>query len=67
MYIDGNLVETARLPTATNLRRFTPFWKYQLPKGKHNVEIKILNPVDYANIEINYVVIYDDKPNNVEF
>jgi len=67
MYVDGNLVETAKLPTATNLCRFTPFWKYQLPKGKHNVKIKILNPVDYAQIEIKYVVIYDDKPNRVDF
>jgi hypothetical protein len=67
MYVDGNLVEKAKLPTATNLRRFTPFWKYQLPKGKHNVEIKILNPVDYANIEIKYVVIYDDTPYKVDF
>lgn len=67
MYIDGELIETEKLPTATNQRRFTPFWKYKLPKGKHKVIIKILNPVDYAQIETKYVVIYDDKPYKVDF
>ncbi len=62
MFIDGELIEAAKLYTATNNRRFTPFWRYQLPKGHHKVSIKILNPVDYADIELRYVVIYDDKP-----
>jgi hypothetical protein len=67
MYIDGEKVESAKLYTATNKRRFTPFWRYQLPKGKHNVSIKILNPVEYANIEIRYAIIYDDKPYTVSY
>lgn len=67
MYIDGVLVEKAKLPTATNQRRFTPFWRYQLPKGKHEVQIKILNPVDYAQIQTLYAVIYDDEPFEVTF
>lgn len=67
MYIDGELVETAKLPTAANQRRFTPFWRYKLPKGKHKVVIKVLNPVDYAQIETKYVVIYDDKPYKIDF
>jgi len=67
MYIDGALVETAKIPTATNQRRFTPFWRYQLPRGKHTVRIEILNPVDYAAVEVNYAIIYDDKPFEVNF
>lgn len=67
MYIDGELVENAKLPTETNKRRFTPFFRYQLPKGKHEVVIKILNPVDYAKIETSYVVVYDDKPYEINF
>ncbi len=65
MYIDGKLMETAKLPTEVNKRRFTPFWRYQLPKGKHKVVIKILNPVDYAKIDINYAIIYGDEPYDV--
>ena len=67
MYIDGELVEKAKLPTATNHRRFTPFWRYQLPKGKHEVVIKILNPVDHAQIQTNYAIVYDDQPFEVKF
>jgi len=66
MYIDGSLIEKVKLPTVINHRRFTPFWRYQLPNGKHNVEIKILNPVDYAKFEYNYAVIYGDKPYEVK-
>ncbi|WP_171597517.1 ADP-ribosylglycohydrolase family protein [Marinifilum caeruleilacunae] len=66
MYIDGKLVEKIKLPTEQNRRRFTPFWKYQLPKGKHKVVIKILNPIDYGNIELSYAIIYDDKPFKVK-
>jgi hypothetical protein len=67
LYVDGKLVEKAKLPTAENTRRFTPFWKYQLPKGKHNVAVKILNPVDYAQPEFQYAIIYDDKPTELKF
>jgi len=66
MYIDGKLVEKIKLPTERNKRRFTPFWKYQLPNGKHKVVIKILNPVDYAKIELQYAIIYGDKPFKVK-
>lgn len=67
MYVDGKLVEKVALPTAENRRRFTPYWKYRLPAGKHEVVVKILNPVDYAQPEIRYAIIYTDKPYAVEF
>lgn len=66
MYIDGKLVEKVKLPIERNKRRFTPFWRYQLPNGKHKVVIKILNPVDYAEIELKYAIIYGDKPFKVK-
>jgi len=67
VYIDGKLTDKVKLPTSENGRRFTPFWKYQLAKGKHRVEIRILNPVDYAEPEINYGIVYDDKPVALSF
>jgi hypothetical protein len=66
MYLDGALIETAKLPTEINKRRFTPFWRYQLPLGKHKVVIKILNPVDYAKVEYNHVIIYGNQPLDVK-
>ena len=67
MYIDGELVETAELPTQADKRRFTPFWKYQLEKGKHKVLIEILNPLENAPIELKYAIIYDDVPNEKSY
>jgi hypothetical protein len=66
MYIDGKLIEKAKLPTETNKRRFTPFWRYQLPKGEHEVVIKIMNPVKHARIQVTHAIIYDDQPFKVE-
>jgi hypothetical protein len=66
MYIDGELVEKIKLPTKENTRRFTPFWKYQLPKGKHKVLIKILNPVNFLDVQVKHVIIYDDRPFSVK-
>ncbi|MBN1819846.1 MAG: ADP-ribosylglycohydrolase family protein [Prolixibacteraceae bacterium] len=62
MYIDGKLVEKAKLPTEINYRRFTPFYRYQLEPGKHMVLIKVLNPVEGASIELKHAIIYGDKP-----
>ncbi len=66
MFIDGVLIEKAKLPTAINERRFTLFWRYQLPAGRHKVVIKILNPVDYARIDFLHAIIYGDKPFEVK-
>jgi hypothetical protein len=66
MYIDGRLVEKAKLPTEINKRRFTPFWRYQLPDGNHKVVIKILNPAENARLEYTQAIIYGNKPFEIE-
>jgi hypothetical protein len=65
LYLNGKLVETAKLPTKRDDRRFTPFYKYQLPRGKYTVLIKEIEYEDYAHLQYNYAVIYDNKPYNV--
>lgn len=62
MYIDGELVETAKLPTKFVHRRFYLFWRYQLPMGEHEVRLKVLNPTDKAEISLESVVVYSNKP-----
>ena len=62
MYIDGELIETAKLPTSFTLRRFTPFWRYQLGMGEHKVRLKLLNPTDKAELQLNDVIVYSNKP-----
>ncbi len=62
MHIDGKLVEVVDLPTESNARKYTPFWRYQLPMGKHNVRFKVLNPTDKAEIKLIDAIIYSNKP-----
>jgi len=65
MYIDGQLVETANLPASYTTRRHELFWKYQLPKGKHTVTFKWLNPVSNASVNFGETLIYSDTPAKV--
>lgn len=43
LYIDNKLVEEANFPTDPRSSRTDMFWRYQLPEGKHQVKVKILN------------------------
>ncbi len=61
MYVDGVLMEKTSLPASTsNARRNDLFWKYQLPKGKHNISFKWLN--SQANASVNFIdaIVYSD-------
>lgn len=61
-YIDGQLVETIKLPASYHARRHELFWKYNLPKGKHTVSFKWLNPIEDAKINCNKAIIFADAP-----
>ncbi len=67
MYIDGKLIETSELPTKRLVRKPTPFWKFQLTKGRHVVKIKILNPSDKAQLNLKKAIIYDNKPLKLKY
>jgi hypothetical protein len=64
LYIDGKLEEKPVLPTAFHDRRHELCWKYDLPNGKHDVRLKILNPQAGAEIRPAEAIIYSDKPVN---
>ena len=59
-YIDGKLAETVNLPVSNLKRRHDIFWKYQLPKGKHTVTFKWLNPSTDFTVNFSNVLIYSD-------
>jgi ADP-ribosylglycohydrolase len=67
MYIDDQLVETASLPADFTVRRFTPFWKYQLDNGKHTVRLKQLNPSKEGGLFLGKVIIYGPEPTSHKF
>lgn len=62
LYIDGQKVETAKFPTNYVTRRLELFWKYQLPKKKHVVKIKVLNPNDQYELRSWNYIVFSDTP-----
>ncbi|QNL52614.1 ADP-ribosylglycohydrolase family protein [Olivibacter sp. SDN3] len=63
-YIDGEKVETVQLPTAFRTRRHDLFWKYALPKGKHQVKIVIKDQHHDYKLQAWDYVVYSDKPSD---
>ncbi|MBK6978094.1 MAG: hypothetical protein IPH28_14185 [Cytophagaceae bacterium] len=57
-------METANLPTSFKDRRHEIAWKYELPKGKHTVKLKLLNPDKELDIRLWDILIYSDQPND---
>jgi hypothetical protein len=66
MYIDGKLAEEVELPANFTTRRHEPFWKYQLPKQKHSVRLRILNPNEKNSITLNEVIVYSEKSLSIQ-
>ena len=62
LYVDGKLVSSPDLPVHYTTRRNTFFWMYQLPRGRHTVTIKVKNPVKDPVLQIEKILIYDDRP-----
>lgn len=62
LYLDGKLIEEPKLPVSFTTRRYDLAWKYQLPKGKHSVRLKILNPSTENSVRASQVIIYSDLP-----
>ena len=62
VYLDGQLMETAKLSANSLTRRLELTWKYQLPKGKHKVSFKWLNPIPGATVNASEALIYSDAP-----
>jgi hypothetical protein len=62
MYIDGALAESVELPAFYLARRHDLFWKYRLPKGKHTVSFKWINPVEGASVRFGDALVYSDTP-----
>jgi len=62
LYLDNELIEKPQLPVHFTRRRHEFAWKYQVPKGKHTVKLKILNPSRDHNLYSSEAIIYSDQP-----
>jgi hypothetical protein len=58
LYVDGIEVEKAKQYTDFRLRRYDLFWKYNLPKGNHQVKIVIENPHPNHELRTYDYVVY---------
>ncbi len=56
------MIHSNKLPVNFTRRRYDLAWKYDLPKGRHFVRMKILNPSDDYPIRVTGAIIYSDKP-----
>lgn len=59
--LDGK-TDTLDLPFNYLTRSNEVFWKYQLPAGKHTLQLKLLNPDKIADVMINDIIVYAEKP-----
>jgi hypothetical protein len=62
LFVDGNKIESPQLPANYTTRRYELCWKYDLPKAKHAVKLKILNPSKEYHFRSSEAIIYSDKP-----
>lgn len=59
--LDGNVVETFRMPLDYITRKYDVFSRYDIPAGTHRLTLKILNPNPDFAINATDMVIYDKK------
>ncbi len=58
VYVDGQLVETAKLPTNWTVRRHEVSWNYDLPEGKHTITLKAKKIPDGYRVEAGDLLVY---------
>lgn len=62
LYIDGRWTEEASFPTAFHDRRLDIFWKYQLPQGKHQIKVEVIEDGANALLRSWDYIVYSGKP-----
>jgi hypothetical protein len=58
VFADGRLLETAKLPTLSRIRRNEVTWNYDLPDGKHTITLKTRNIPDGYRVETGDLLVY---------
>lgn len=58
VFVDGQLLETVKLPTESLVRRHDVAWKYDLPEGKHVILLKARHVPEGYHIYAEDAVLY---------
>lgn len=65
VYVNGELLEIAKLPTQSLVRRHDVTWNYELEEGKHTITLKARNFSDGYRIDTGDLLIYSkNAPEN---
>ena len=56
--IDGKLAELVKFPADFLVRKLDLFWNFDLPEGKHTLELKLKNPDKDNVFRLIYIVLY---------
>jgi len=56
--VDGQLIETVKMPTLSLIRRLEVAWKYDFPEGVHRITLKARNIPEGYSIEIGDLITY---------
>ena len=64
LYVDGKMIAKPVLPTGFNGRSQELCWNYDLQKGRHEVKLKIINPVPEAEIRAGEAIIFSNQPSD---
>lgn len=67
LVLDGKLVEKFPMPTRFQSRKLDVAWKYQLSEGKHQIEIRILNPAKGYQVQIHDLTTYTSDSNQIGY
>ncbi|WP_229215305.1 ADP-ribosylglycohydrolase family protein [Dyadobacter bucti] len=62
LYVDDVKVEEANFPTLATQRRTELFWRYNLTKGRHKVEVRVIDPHPDYEIVVTESLEYGVKP-----
>ncbi len=62
IYLDGELYEETRMPTAFSKRKHEVAWKYNMPLGLHNVKVVLKDPIKGYVLHMSSVLIYGPEP-----
>lgn len=62
LYLDGKLIEkAASFPTDFHDRRLDIFWRYQLPEGKHQVKVEVIEDGSNTLMKSWDYIVYSKK------
>jgi hypothetical protein len=59
--IDGESVETVKLPAAFLKRKLDLYYNFELTLGNHSIELKLKNPDKKDIVILNYAIVYAKK------